>query len=255
MQDVCCILNMMLCPNCSQKMEPVELSNQKVLSCSNCGGSFFPENSINRISQADAHTLTRDIKNNIVMGTPKICPTDNIFLHLIENDEAIPQNVSLLKCPKCNGIFAHADDLMKFKSAQDVKISFFKAWQTALPSLKSVLVLSFIAVIGLTAFSNLSNRSTESAKAADIIETVSFTNQGRYLFVNFRTDIPYTSTIVIVDKTAHREIQTTITTELTQLHYSTITNVNLHNELYYKIILNDGRGTEIQTAEQKLVLP
>jgi Zn-finger nucleic acid-binding protein len=241
----------MLCPNCSEHLETLELSHQKVLHCNNCGGSFFEENGINRITEQDAKTLTQGAQNNIVMGTPKICPKDNIFLHSINNDEAIPSYVSLLKCPKCNGVFAYSDDLIKFKKAQNAKLEFFKVWQNPLPALKSVLVLSFLAVLSLTVFSNLNSRSLQITKADSFIGTVSFTHSGRYLFVNFSTATPFTSSILITDKTTNSSHVTPISPKLSKLHYATITADTAHT-LYYQIILEDGRGKEIKTDEKKL---
>lgn len=243
----------MLCPNCSEQLDIIEVSNQKVLHCKNCGGNFFEENSINRISARDAETLTKDAQENIITGNPKICPKDSIFLHLIDSDEAVPHNISLFRCPKCRGIFAYPDDLLKFKKAQNIKIEFFKIWQNPLPALKTVLVLSFIAVLSVTVYSNLTNRSIQSTQAESIVGTVTFTNEGRYLFVNFHTQIPYLSSILIHDKTTNRTVIDPINKEPASLHYVAITNVDLHHDLYYQIILSDGKGLETKTEEKKLI--
>ncbi|MEO6508542.1 MAG: zf-TFIIB domain-containing protein [Patescibacteria group bacterium] len=242
----------MICPNCSQSLITTIKSNQKVLRCTNCGGTFFEENGINRITAGDAQELTHEANTNIVMGTPKVCPIDTIFLHLIDNDEAVPQNVSLFKCPKCHGIFAYPDDLLKFKKAQTAKIEFFKIWETPLASLKTVMVLSFIAVIALTAFSNLSNRSTQTTQAGSLVGNVSFTHEGRYLFVNFKTTTPYMSSIIIHDTATDSVTTSVITEKLATLHYTTISNANTQHELYYQIVLKDDKGNETRT-EQSLI--
>lgn len=242
----------MLCPNCSEKLEPLELTHQKILHCKNCGGTFFEENGINRITADDARSLADGSENNMVMGTPKVCPKDNLFLHLIENDEAIPRYVSLFKCPKCHGIFAYADDLLKFKKAQNAKLEFFKIWQNPLPALKTVLVLSFLAVLSLTVYTNLNNRALQTTNADSFVGRVTFTHSGRYLFVNFSTGAAFTSSILITDKTTHRSVITPVSLKPVSLHYTTIT-ADTNHDLFYQIILEDGRGTVIKTDEKKVV--
>lgn len=242
----------MLCPNCSEQLETKVVSNQSVLHCSNCGGNFFQENSINRITASDAQELTKDSQSNLVMGSPKVCPRDSIFLHLLENEEAIPKNVNLFKCPKCSGIFAYPDDLLKFKKAQNIKIEFYKIWENPVPSLKAVLVLSLIAVISLTVFSNLSNRNIQTTQAEDLITNTSFSHEGRYLFVNFRTSTPFISSIVITDRTTNSAISTQINKISSDSHFATVTDLNPQHDLYYQIILSDGEGLEIKTEEKKL---
>ncbi len=242
----------MLCPNCSEHLEVVELSNQKILHCKNCGSNFFEANGINRITAGDAEQLTKEANTSIVMGTPKVCPRDTIFLHLIENDEAVPHNVSLFKCPKCQGVFAYPDDLVKFKKAQGIKLEFFKIWENPLPALRTVLVFSFLVVLSLTVLSNLTNRSLQSTQAENIVGHVSFTHEGRYLFVNFTTDTEYLTSILIHDKTDNTTVINPISTVPAKLHYATLTNVNPQHEVFYQIIISDGKGTDSRTDEAQI---
>ena len=242
----------MICPNCNEQLATVTISNQKVLHCKHCGGNFFEENSINRITADDATTLTKDAETSVITGNPKICPKDNIILHLVENEEAVPHNVSLFKCPKCHGVFAYPDDLLKFKNAQSAKIAFFKAWDNPLPALRTVLVFSFLVVLSLTVFSNLTNRSVQTSQAGSLTGKVSFSTTGRYLFVNFKTDRPYITSILIHDHTAQTSLTYPINQKPATLHYTTITNVNLHHDLSYQIILKDEKGNESRTDEAKV---
>jgi Zn-finger nucleic acid-binding protein len=244
----------MLCPNCTESLQTVILNNQVVLHCSNCGGSFFEENAINRINAHDARTLSQNRKSDIVMGTPKICPHDNIFLHLIEHNEAVPQNVTLFKCPKCNGVFAYHDELIKFKKAQDVKISFFKIWENPLPSLKAVLLLSFIAVLSLTVFSNLKNPNLPTTKAEDIVQNVNFSLSEGYLVINFKTSSPVTSSIVIEDQTLGIKTTKDISPALSVLHYTVIKEVNPQDQLYYQLVLKDKKGVETVTEKKRIIV-
>ncbi len=242
----------MLCPNCSEQLDSTEMSNQKVLHCKNCGGNFFEENGINRVSPKDAISLTKDASNSVVTGTPKVCPKDSIFLHIIDSDEAIPHDVTLFKCPKCHGIFAYPDDLIKFKKAQSIKIEFFRIWGTPLPSLKSVLVTTFIAIMALTVYANLTNKALQTTKASTIIGTVKFSNKGRYVFVNFTTSIPYISSILLNDQIDHTTRIVSLDKQAQTIHFGIISNVELQHGISYQLILNDGNGTVFKTDEKPL---
>jgi hypothetical protein len=109
--------------------------------------------------------------------------------------------------------------------------------------------LSFLAVLSFTVFSNLTNRSIQSTRADSLVGTVSFTSQGRYLFVNYTTSTPFLSSILITDKTTNTNQITPVSIKPTKLHYTTITADTSH-ELFYQIILDDGRGTQTKTDEK-----
>ncbi len=145
----------MFCPNCLKPMNLVVADNQNILHCPNCGGSFFEENGINRITVETAQKLAEDKTSDEVSGTEKKCPKDQTSLKPIFTDynrfqpisAPFPTDVTLLRCPKCQGIFAYPDDLIKFKQAQIAKIEYFKLWNIPLPSLKSVIILGATALI------------------------------------------------------------------------------------------------------------
>lgn len=246
----------MLCPNCSQTMDYVNLDNQSILHCNNCGCSFFDENGINRISKLSAQKLAKDKKNSEISGKEKLCPRDKTVLVAIQ-DESIPQDVSLLRCSKCNGIFAYPDDLIFFKKAQSAKINFLKIWKMPIPSLKTVLVFSFLGIISLSliaGFNSIQKKQINKSQAQDLINKINISTSGPYLFISFRTGIPLYSEIVFEDKTTGKKTVKSVSEKPNTLHYITTGDINLKNEVFYKIILIDEVGEKTETTKQKLDL-
>lgn len=245
----------MSCPNCNQEMHIVNLDNQIILHCVNCGGSFFEQNSINRISSESAFKLSQDKTSDEVSGQAKFCPKDKTLLNGMQNDQSIPSEVTLLQCSKCKGVFVYPDDLMKFKKAQEAKISYFKIWNLPLPSIRAIVVLSFIAFISAAAFSRLVFFQSGSAptQASNVVKKVYVSSSGRYVFISFKTELPFRSEIVF-KKQNGTEVKKQISAKKTTLHYITITDISLSESTTYHIILADDLGKTIQTEEQKLEL-
>src|SRR4030067_1508449 len=107
----------MFCPNCLEKMNDDVADGQMILHCQNCGGTFFLDNGINRISLLSAQKLAFDKKINEIFSHDKSCPKDQTMLKPIQSEENIPPNTTLLKCETCNGIFAFPNDLVIFTKA------------------------------------------------------------------------------------------------------------------------------------------
>lgn len=245
----------MLCPNCNQTIDYINLDSQHILHCHNCGASFFEENAINRISIKSAELLADDKLTDEVFGNAKNCPKDKTKLNLIENNETMPQDVTLLRCPSCRGIFSYPDDLLRFKKAQDVKIEFFKLWNKPLPSLRTVLVLSFVAIMSFTVISRFStflNQMSRQSQATDLIKKIYISKSDRYLFISFKTDTQFRSEIIFTDITTGGKIMKTISNNPTNLHYLTTGDVNLDNEVFYQLILINDKGKIIKTDSKKL---
>lgn len=245
----------MSCPNCNTEMSVVNLDNQILLHCDNCGGSFFEENGINRITQDSAFQLSQDKKSDEVSGQEKKCPKDQTLLSVVENNESIPDTVTLLKCKICKGIFVFPEDLVLFKKAQDVKLNYFKTWGIPLPSLRAIVVLSFVAFISAAAFSRFllyQNRSLGQTQARDLIKQVSFSKSGRYGFISFKTTLPLLSKIVITDTITGQVFTKQISTKPTLLHYITLTDIPFTDPLTYHVVLVDEKGKEVRTEERKL---
>jgi len=247
----------MTCPNCSHPMNYVNLDQQNILHCGNCGSSFFEENAINRIGQASAKRLAADKKSDDVSGQKKVCPLDHGPLYPLEETEAIPQNITLLKCKTCRGIFVYADDLLRFKQAQAAKIEYFKVWAKPLSSIKSVLVISLtIFVIGTVIYqsSMFINRFSYPSQAIDLITKINFTRSGRYLMVFFKTKSSFQSKIIFEDRSLNIKLEKTINQKPATIHQLTTGDLNLDDEIWYQIVLTDNRGEEIKIELKKLLI-
>jgi uncharacterized protein YbaR (Trm112 family) len=252
----------MTCPNCQEQMEYVSLDNQSILHCSNCGCSFFDENGINRITPASAQKLAEDKKSDEISGTEKNCPKDQGTLKSFQSN-AIPTDVSLLKCTTCNGIFIYPEDLIHFKKAQGIKVEFFKVWNMPIPSLKAILVLSFFAVVSISLFTGLmyQQKSISQSQASGLIKGniyISTDDAKRLLFVNFKTDSSLSAEIEFIDKTTKTIIKKTLSKSIlpsdkkTALFSLTTGDINLTHEIYYKIILANNNGKKIELQEKRL---
>lgn len=245
----------MSCPNCRQNLDTRLIDNQTILYCLNCGGSFFEENSINRISIQTAQRLARDHRTNEIIGFEKHCPIDKVLLVTIQNEESIPSEVTLLRCPKCRGVFSYPDDLLRFKNAQNAKIKYLNTWNLAPQTIKSVLVLTFLGVVSLTILSSmffLNNSKTTSTQATEPISNFSATKYQRYVFITFKSQIPLKTQIVFYDKTQNTKHETSISAEPKTIHTLTTTELNLEDEIYYVVVGVDGKGKELRTKERKL---
>ncbi len=247
----------MSCPNCGQELRAYHLDNQSVFHCRNCGGTFFDENGVNRISLRSSVQLAADRKNDEISGDQKRCPKDGNRLLAILNDEAIPHEVTLLRCQSCRGIFVYPEDLVRFKKAQGAKVDYYKMWQTPLSSLRTVIVLTFIMVIsaGLYfTYNTIQNNTARRLQAADQIKNMSITVSGRFLFMTFQTATAVRSQIILNDKTINKKIVKNIADKPTKTHVFTTTELNLADEITYQIVLYSQNGTTIKTPARKLVI-
>lgn len=247
----------MSCPNCNTEMSVVNLDNQILLHCGNCGGSFFEENGINRIGQDSAFQLSQDKKSDEVSGQEKKCPKDQTPLSVLENSESVPANITLLHCKTCKGFFVFPEDLVTFKKAQNTKLNYFKTWGIPLPSLRAVVVLSFVAFVSAALFSRFllfQNGSLGQTQARDLIKQISFSSSGRYGFISFKTTIPFRSFIFITDTKTNQNFSKEISAKPTLLHYVTLTNIPFTDPLTYHIILINEKGKKVTTEEKQMEL-
>lgn len=246
----------MTCPNCSHMMNYVNLDKQNILHCGNCGTSFFEENGINRISKESAEKLAMDKKTEEIEGQEKLCPLDHSRL-IPQSEEVTPQGVVILKCSKCQGVLAFPDDLLNFKKAQAAKIEFFKAWSKPLPSLRTVLVISFTAVVlgsVFYQFNNFFKYSSAPSQASNLIKNITISKSGRYLLIFFKTQTPFQSKIIFQDLTTNSQIEKTINQSPTTIHQLTTGDLNLENQILYQIILINSQGVESKTDLKKLLI-
>ncbi|QQG44222.1 MAG: zf-TFIIB domain-containing protein [Candidatus Roizmanbacteria bacterium] len=240
----------MSCPNCSTSLTPVDFHHLEILHCKNCGCTFFEDYAINRIDVSFANKLAFDKLSDYISGSEKLCPRDQSPLSQMST-ESIPQDVQLLQCGKCKGIFAYPDDLMRFKLAQNAKINYFKAWNIP-PALRSLLVLSLIATVSMAVFGKSVLFNNKPTKADDIVKSINTSVSGRLLFVSFRTQVPYSSRIIFLDKTSNSKNEKVISAAQTKLHYLVVSDIDISHDIFYQIIVTDKSGKEVKTSELKL---
>ncbi len=230
----------MPCPNCDDPMMPAVVDKQSILHCKNCGGTFFEENGINRITAEDAEKLADDKKTLLVVDNEKLCPKDHLLLSLVKGDEAIPQTVHLFKCAACKGIFVYPDDLIHFKRAQSAKVNYFKLWDIPLPSVRAVVIASFTIFVSLalfTTFLTYQRGTATPTQAENVVKNLNISQSGRYIFISFRTQSPYQSRISFFDRTTSQEFTKTISDTPKTLHYLTTSDLDPNHEIYYRITL------------------
>lgn len=245
----------MSCPNCQSPMVVKVLENQTILHCANCGSSFFEENGINRITVNEAELLAKNKTTDEVSGNDKICLKDGSVMRQMLNQESIPQDVTLLRCPTCKSLFVFPDDLIRFKQAQEAKLNYFKTWQMPLPSLKAVVALSFVALTAALVFSRtiyFQNNSISSTQAHDIIKKIYASKSGQYIFLSFTTQLPVATQVVFRDITSNKTFKKEVSSTPSTNHYITTGNLNPNNEIYYTVIIKDRSGKEVWLDERKL---
>jgi hypothetical protein len=242
----------MLCSYCGKNFKIYHKDNQEIQHCLNCGASFFEENGINRISLTSALSLPSGSKQPAYIDGIKLCPRDKIPLIIYRNEDAVPREVTLLKCTTCNGILATKNDLIWFKRAQHVKIRFFKLWGKPLPSVQTILVLSFLSVISASLVGSIltsKSTKTQQSQAQDIVEKPAFHYYAHQLYITFTTRTPYTSVITITNTATHEKITKTVSSVPTNIHLISIENWDASAAYMYQITVTSENGTVIKTKE------
>lgn len=198
---------MLICPNCSHNLTPLTVkpdpqSSLELDHCYFCGGVWFDHYEINRIRITEAEKLASHNKMDKISNYSgnNQCPRDNTKL-LRKTGESIPQNVTVLSCPVCNGNFVTQKDLVNLKDAQSKRLDYFKAWNIPLPKLSSVLISLLVFSIAVSGVF-LTVRNVEKSKEARIKakETISIptiiVSSLNSVVVSFTTTTPTTSSVV-----------------------------------------------------------
>lgn len=247
----------MSCPNCSESMKSSQIDNQYVSHCSSCGCTFFEENAINRITYDSARTLSQDRYRRFISPKDKRCPRDFSPFAPVSNTEAVPPYITLFICPSCSGVLVYPDDLLKFKKAQGTKIDYYKTWGKPFASLQAILIVFFIFVLSISSYltiNTLQNRASYKSEASDLFKTLSIIKSGHYILIGFRTNTPLKSQIVLINNKTEKQIIRTISQDPQRVHEIILTEVDLSDNISYRIILTDKNGQSVETELRKLVL-
>ncbi len=199
----------MKCPNCHTNLDTDVYDNIEINHCPSCGGTFFDSNEINRISLETARELSTNKRSDSLSGGEKFCPRDQNIMTTFKAD-SVPQHVTILKCDSCGGAFAFADDLVEFKSAQEVKINYFKIWRIPMPAMRTVLVTSFIAILSLSALTAnymlLQKPQTTFIQAETICSRLQIINNENGYLAFCDSETPVTSKAKLFCDSGEREI-------------------------------------------------
>lgn len=229
---------------------------QIVLHCFNCGTSFFEDNGINRITSTTAQALSTERTISIPRNSNvKKCPRDFNDLYAITHSEAVPSSITLYSCPRCHGILAEPDDLLKFKKAQAIKIDYLKIWEQPLGSLKTVFavfIFFFMSAALLWGFNTVQQRQSLKSEASELIKQVAVTKTGPYIFLSFKTKQKVTSEIVMKNLTQNTTTILPISTTPSNTHSIAITSPAPSVQITFHINLRNQSGGTAQTEEQEL---
>lgn len=228
-------------------MMPVSFGSIAVDHCDFCGGTFFDQNEINRITIENALTLSKQKENDSITGNEKCCPKDSFVLKPLQM-ESVPQHVVLLQCDTCRGIFAYGDDLVAFKTAQEAKLHYYTSWRRPMPSLANVLVFSFILAISVSVAYRISpyfgtppipTQATDELCPIELIDTDSATT------IYCKSPRPYTSEALFYNQVTGEKLSRTINKEPSLVHILTVdkTDIAQSSDVCVQLSLTDAQGT------------
>lgn len=115
---------LMLCPNDSTEMHDVRIAGHYgepiiVDQCEECGGVWFDESELFRAKQGEAEKI--EALNSAILRTPTtienpslICPRDDAAMQRF-TDRYFPQDVVLMRCPSCRGIWLNRGVFTKYQ--------------------------------------------------------------------------------------------------------------------------------------------
>lgn len=172
----------MNCPDCGEVLKGVPLGlageTDQSLRCYKCGGFWLNAWLANRVN---SQVLAKfDVIKETVAGVGSgACPVDGAKLERFEG-ESVPGSVVTKRCPKCGWWWFGADNLFKFKPAQEAKVNYYKSWGIT-SSLTAMLlpVLSLVVLVGgaVVGVRLLQTRQVP-VNAASVVSRVSLTYVG-----------------------------------------------------------------------------
>src|SRR3989338_7090673 len=245
----------MTCPNCGAKFITVQLKNITADHCAVCGITYFDENEINRITLREATDLAENKTNESISGTEKLCPKDKIPM-ITFTSESIPQYITILKCKKCSGLLAFADDLVNLKKAQKAKLKYYTTWQKPIPALRTILVISFIFVVSLSVIYTITpffrGGPPTSIKATQEICSLQVTLSGNTTFIYCQSPYAYRSEARFYNSVTNETIVRNINITPSRAHLLSLPFIDISpsNDICVSVILFSDRGateTECKT--------
>lgn len=169
----------MTCPQCNNNLNPLTVTTtdgkeKKVFECLDCGGHFLEGYLVNFLSTETAHNLDSVLpKKKNPLNSEIKCPHCGQNMFAIQDDEGLPQTVTVYNCPNSHGDFFPKGDLLYFKRAQDAKLNYHKLWGIPLKTAFAVMIPLFVIFTSITVLPSLIkeiNTSKENrVKASELI--------------------------------------------------------------------------------------
>ncbi|MCL4338290.1 zf-TFIIB domain-containing protein [Patescibacteria group bacterium] len=248
----------MNCPACSYTLQKLEVTTNsgkrfEVDHCGRCGGTWFDPYELHRTPY---HEVMRLANLTVLPKTPiystreLLCPHDHKKLELFKSD-SIPAGVSLLRCAKCNGIWATQKMLETVKEYQEDSLSEFVQPKMPFPSLSVVFVPTLLIFLLLastfTMLTSLQKSNDQRAKAATLLSNIqTISTSSTSITITFQTDIPVSSKISY--GTSILEMTTkAISAATARSHLLTLSGLKPDTIYFYTITLTDKKGNSVTT--------
>lgn len=171
--------SLMLCPYCQQTLRPITIETKsdqqaEIHECLNCGGHWFPRWLANDVNLSTAKNVDAVIPQTTVEAPDQPrCPVCQNRLTLIQHD-SVAHGIMVWACPQGHGNYFPLHELLRFKTAQEAKITYHQVWGIPIKSIFAVL-LPVIAVITIAAgtpilLKNLQTSQESRTQASAIVK-------------------------------------------------------------------------------------
>lgn len=146
----------MTCPQCRNTLNVLQVittdgKEKNIHECLECGGHFLDGYLVNFISTETAHNVDSVIPKKQNYNNLEIkCPHCGQSMFVLQDDEGIPQAVTVYNCPNGHGDFFPKGDLLYFKKAQEAKINYHKLWGIPLKTAFAVIIPLFVLFSSIT---------------------------------------------------------------------------------------------------------
>lgn len=151
----------MTCPQCNSILNQLKVTTtdgkeKNLYECLDCGGHLLEGYLINFVSTETAHNVDSVIpKKHNPKNSEIKCPNCGQTMFTIQDDEGVPQAVTVYNCPNGHGDFFPKGDLLYFKKAQDAKINYHKLWGIPLKTAFAVIIPLFVIFTSVTVLPSL----------------------------------------------------------------------------------------------------
>lgn len=228
-------------------MTPVSCGTIAVDHCDYCGGTFFDQNEINRITLEHAITLAEQKEADSLTGNSKNCPKDGAIMKSVQM-ESVPRHVVLLQCDTCSGVFVFADDLVEFKKAQNAKLHYYSAWRIPMPSVSAIIVFSFVVAIsaGLAyRFNPFFGPPSAPIRATDELCSIELINTPTTTTIYCKSSQPYASEALFYNSATGEKITRVINKTPILVHLLTVdkTDIPQSPDICVQLSLTNDQGT------------